>query len=564
MMSPQLKSLIWLEWQQRRWQMAICLMAFLVGLTVMLTPEVRKGLRFTDHELQLVLFIPAMMLPIFFAMNTSHGEIVERTLSFSEALPVVAADRAKIRLWGGIAALVVSLTVAMCVLSLVLIGGGHLVNTAYLELPFLSAMRVIWFQTLVFGCASSTLYIVIATLGSRLPNQTATGAVGVVVLVLTMILMNVWYVSDNPWSVAAHFFARTVSPLTLLTQPNHPPGVGYPQGVARIWSVKSGLAVNLVFQVAMSCLFVRHCSRRHMHSVGANAKRSAKPVRWRIPMRLRLPTSNFALVWITLRQILPICLAGLVIAALLALVSILQRDIWSIEQFLETMAETNLVVGVLWSVVVGTMIFHQELDSRVGEFWRATPISVGRLFAVKFIAGLATVILVLDMTAMGCIWVLMPQNSLRSPSEMVGIYSALFLPVHAMMYVVAVATACLLRRPILGGMMAVATVAYGGLVMSSFKSLNYYSPIGILSRLYSDYNLKLSDSGFPVMILGMAVIGAAATTVAYRALRRYAPYRLLSGSTEITNNDNLSGWWRAGRRQLFHWMDRRKTRSPGS
>ena len=62
------------------------------------------------------------------------------------------------------------------------------------------------------------------------------------------------------------------------------------------------------------------------------------------------------------------------------------------------------VVGMLWSVVVGSGLYSQDLGQKLGNFWRSRPISTVMWFWCKYVVGLLAVLIVLDGTTALISW----------------------------------------------------------------------------------------------------------------------------------------------------------------
>ncbi|HTU23823.1 MAG TPA: hypothetical protein VMF30_00410, partial [Pirellulales bacterium] len=181
-------------------------------------------------------------------------------------------------------------------------------------------------------------------------------------------------------------------------------------------------------------------------------------------------------------------------------------------------------VGIGWAVVVGAGMFSAEIDRRVGEFWRTRPIASGQLFAIKFVVGMAVVLAVLDGSVVLAGW---GSREWGNYSAMNWGYLACIVPLHATLFAVAVAWACLLRRTALGGIAAFASFVLFGLVQGSFPRLHDFDPI----RVYNDFGFRDRPHGgaaaanYPVVLAAMIVISIVALVIGWRALRRYDPGR---------------------------------------
>jgi ABC-type transport system involved in multi-copper enzyme maturation permease subunit len=232
---------------------------------------------------------------------------------------------------------------------------------------------------------------------------------------------------------------------------------------------------------------------------------------------------GIALVWLTLRQAVPMCLPGLVIACLVAL---LQTGSVSNFGYVDDLPSAMWIIGLLWGVVVGSGIFATEIDARIGEFWRTLPISPWRLFATKFVIGLLVVLLVLDGSVIAATW--------HSPHwgdyySMNWPYIACFVPLHATMFAVAAACTCLLRRAVLGGMAAIVGFALMSVVLEWSPATRARQPIEVYNSLNGmgvtggAAPLDFTAHGYPLVATAMGQVTMASILAGWLALRRYQP-----------------------------------------
>jgi hypothetical protein len=474
-------------------------------------------------------------------MRTSLGETTNRTRSFSDALPVSPHWRAAVRLAGGAATLVVPLVAAATVLIAVrwMFGLSPDAATAPAAaavpmvaevadqanaLPLRSEAEV---GCLIFGIflwSAVCLYLYLSLLGTTLAAENQLGYSGAAVTMLFFLsipLARLFSIQEHPAIVAA---IGMIAPHTTImmyarSSPDSHLIDFYPR------SMLVPLAGSLVLQAVLAALFIRWYGRRMGSPVrGTTAVPQAR--RW---WRPRLTTKAAALSWLTLRQAVPMAVPGLMLACLMGPTGVS----WSEEapegvswwRYADSLACVMSAIGMLWGVIVGSGIFSTELDWRAAEFWRSRPIAVGQLFALKFLVGMAAVLLVLDGTAVAVGW---KSTHFGSSQAMNWAYLACIVPLHATMFALAVAVTCLLRRSVIGGMATMAllltseaacqgmrfhpTRVYDGLTKNPGR-LDYLPSIDYLSIDYL------------VVALGMASIIAASALVGWGALRRYDPHR---------------------------------------
>ncbi|MEN6493759.1 MAG: hypothetical protein ABFD16_05655, partial [Thermoguttaceae bacterium] len=407
-----------------------------------------------------------LFVPIFLAMRTSLGETTDRTRSFGSTLPVSPSQRSWIRLAGGAGVLVAPILLGALLLSLCLALGwleqasawslacgpfphARLPERASLT-PF-AAVGLLWQVTIITAWSATSLYILLSLFGTTLRAEAHAGYVGAFVAFL-------WFLSDClPMSLdeaglpELATWSHAIVPQGMSILATYGAESGGKYNDLLIANVVFGpLLLNTVIQLLLAAWFVRRNSRRLSGRLAKKSKR-ASPVSW-IPWSLPLPTRSLALVWLTVRQAVPMCLPGLLLACLMTPLQMGLGDGRQVElfqTFTDTLPESMWVIGLLWATVVGAGIFSAEIDPRIGESWRAWPVPFWRMFAIKFLVGVLVVLLVLDGTTIAASW--------NSPNwggyyRMNWSYIACFLPLHAVMFAVAVGWTCLFRRPVLGGL----------------------------------------------------------------------------------------------------------------
>jgi hypothetical protein len=177
--------------------------------------------------------------------------------------------------------------------------------------------------------------------------------------------------------------------------------------------------------------------------------------------------------------------------------------------------------------VVGAGAFSAEIDWRVGEFWRTQPIPFWRFFAAKFFVGLLAVLLVLDATTIAVSW----NSAMRGSYESMNWpYITCIVPLHSVMFAVAVACTCALRRPVLGGMAAIGSFVFLEIVIEWSETTRHLDPVQVYNNLLSGSRslgqpIDFAAHGYPVVAAAMGVVFLASIVVGGLALQRYDPRR---------------------------------------
>jgi len=521
----------WVEWRQRRMTFLVCV-AWMVGAAVYAVAyNASHAFRAPVASLFASGLLYGLFVPIFLAMRTSLGETTDGTRAFGDALPVSVRNRAWVRLLGGAATLVVPIAVAAVLISVCLATGwveqalprgapgptyvDHLQRASLIAS---GAVGQCWEVAAVVACSSTTLYLVLCLLGTTLRVESHAGfagAAGAAAWMLGYALPTSLKEAGIPW----HDVLYGLLPQALIM--NHSYGTtrgGYGDLYFEA-PLLLPLAVNLVLQIALAAWFVHRYSVRQPQRVRAAGK-PARPMVWQ-RFAWPLPTRSLALVWLTMRQALPMALPGLVIVCLMTPFQIgYAADSTVASRLVDAMPSSTWFVGIIWAAVVGSGIFAGELDAKLGDFWRAAPIRPGQLFAIKFIAGLIVVLLVLDATTIAVCW-----QSLRwgDYHSMNWPYIAVFLPLHATIYAIAVAWTCWLRRPVVGGIAAVCTFFVVNIGLDLSIVTRPFDPIEVYGNLALHGPMDFGMHGFPLVMTLMALTLVTAAWMGCRALGRYAP-----------------------------------------
>jgi hypothetical protein len=485
-------------------------------------------------------------MPIFLAMRTSLGEVTDRTQSFSDGLPVSPRARGWIRLAGGAAVLIVPILVGGVLLTAGLATGiieqaprrTHDVG-AYVSLehrPTLSAsaaVELLWIVAAGAACSASMLYLLLSLLGTVLRVESHLGFAGAPVATFWVLSTGVGVSLRKMGLLGAADWLGAALPESMIVNYSYTgvEGGGYGDLLVST-AVAAPLLVNTVFQIGLAAIFVRRYGRRLTR--GAASQQIDRAHQTRRRWAIRLPNRAAALAWLTVRQAAPMCLAGLLVAAVMALMEFKAVSVFPIEplvwSFIDALPSNMWFIGVLWAVVVGAGTFATEMDWRIGEFWRTLPISAGSLFAVKFIVGLFTVLMMLDASIVAAAW---NSRSWGSYHAMNWPYIACFIPLHATMFAMTVALTCTLRRPVVGAMLAIGALMLVNLTLDWFNA-DDFDPIQVYNHFHhrapsgTQGSLDFTAHNYPLVAAAMGLILLLSAVLGWLALRRYDPRRQMN------------------------------------
>ncbi|MFO0872035.1 MAG: hypothetical protein U0935_24170 [Pirellulales bacterium] len=297
------------------------------------------------------------------------------------------------------------------------------------------------------------------------------------------------------------------------------------------------IALNLLLTAGLALWFTRRYGRRAEAYAEATAPRRRWWPRWRWPsviarLGIRWPGRFAALTWLNGRQAVPLSLAGLTIAVLITALEVLESSsrhhVLRIAQgdslateILGQLPSTTWFLGMLWSAIVGVAIFSGELQPKLEQFWRSRPIAPGTWFWMKFAVGLFAVVGLFDLLPAALLAAVGTRTYPGQPGTSVSAYLACMPLMHALVYSLAVAAVCRLKRPIPAAIVALVAFAILDAVPQSIPGCGDLSTIDVFNRLNftNRERADLLDSGYPLVYGPVLVLTLGAVLLARRTLR---------------------------------------------
>jgi hypothetical protein len=527
-----MNSLLWKEWHENKRYLAVFMAWMLLAVCFTLGYEMVCRLRAVVGAFSGYALMYTLCATIFLGMRVAQGERTAGTLTFSAALPVSLRRMGTYRIVGAVVTLTVPILVAAILLSVALANGlveqalpRDMANRVSLTdrdtAPLLTALEQLWCVAAIAALAGVESLLVLSFFGCRLRNQAQVGLLGAVLAFATFIAgVMLWFGAErNP---NAQLIYGAFLPQSLAIQWGYGTDAGSytDQEIAGHAWLALGLAVPLL--ILLGRLFVtRYGSLR-------NAPLAARPRRFRLTMPtissripFRWPGRLGALLWLELRQSVPLAIFGLMLAVLMSVASVgmdgRQGQAYG-DSLLAQMPHSTTVVAILWAAVVGASLYSAELGDGLGAFWRSRPIPTGMWFSCKFLVGLVAVLAVLDGTTILVSW----STSQDTVTEMGWAYVGSIPIVHAVVYALAVLGTCWLRKPVLGGFLAAFGFGTLSVAMQSFPAIGFLEPIHIHNQLmYAERagQLDFSQHGYPLVYGTLAVSVVLIALLAYRAAR---------------------------------------------
>jgi len=175
-------------------------------------------------------------------------------------------------------------------------------------------------------------------------------------------------------------------------------------------------------------------------------------------------------------------------------------------KMLMNMPHSTWAVAMLWAIVVGSSLYSAELSPGLGSFWRSRPIAPGKWFWTKFTIGLLAVLIVLDGVTILLSWA-SPRNSMDT--GMSWAYVACMPIQHSFLYALAVLGTCWLRKPVIGGLLALAGFAILTVAIGAFPATSPFDPINVYNNLLQVEragHMDFTRCGYPAVYGGLALM----------------------------------------------------------
>ncbi len=535
-MSPEFRSLLSKEWSERRRMFQQGTTMFLVFLGYSIAYELEYKTRALVASFHSTALIFGCISAILLAMSTVSGEYSQRTIKFSQSLPVRLSTVAWARLLGAWGSLLIPILVGATVITLLLAfgiveqAGLRSAVTRLPDRPSLSRLEAIGFLWTVTAVAIAlVLHFVtlLSLLGTRCRSEGSVGLLGAIgflgVLSLTPIrpslerlglfLIADWIGALLPQSLAINWGYQEIDGSTYTDLELAPLILG-------------PVLINLFITWLLAAWFTRLYGRRSESAVRANNRALRWTPRIKLPglisrLPLRFPNRLAALTWLDARQSVPLSLAGLLMAILITLVGMGEFPGQGHSSFLTRLAgelpSTTWFVGGLWGVIVAVAIFSPELKPGLEQFWRSRPITPGSWFWTKFVVGLLAVIITLDMIPA------VIAMSLPFSTKRIGIaYFACIPLIHIVMYATAVAAISRIRRPVPAAIVALIFFYVLDSILMSIPTTEKLSMLDVYNRLdgleQRGNPVDLMNQGYLIVYGFVLLVTVSATLLGCRTL----------------------------------------------
>jgi hypothetical protein len=516
-----MNNLWWKQWHENKRYLMGFMAWMVLGAGYAIAYQMAHKFRAPVGQFSSVASFYAICAAVILSTRTARGEYADGTHSFSAALPVSMRRIATIRILGAAATMVLPILAAAVVMSAALVGGlieqvVPRVVDSYVSLPErgtatqAAALGQLWGVAMIASFSGLELLLLLSLAGCWLRNQSQIGLTGAVAAFGSVIASGLFWMPQHRNALAQIIYGAFL-PQSLVIHWGYASQSGHyvDHEIARFHWVALGLALPLL--VFIGCLFaVCYGSFLAERLSPAPSPFGGRiPVSW-IRLPLRRPGKLTALIWSELAQSLPLALAGLLLAFLMAIAGVFldgRHGDYSLgTTLLMNLPHSTWVVGTLWAIVVGSSLYAAELAPGLGNFWRSRPISLRQWFWLKFLIGLVAVVGVLDGVTVLLSWA-SPRNSMTS--GMSWAYVGCMPISHSFLYVLAVLGTCWLRKPVIGGFLALAAYAILTVALGAFGATSSFDPINVYNQLLQAEragNMDFARHGYPLVYGSLALM----------------------------------------------------------
>jgi len=521
-----MNSLLWKQWRESKGLLAIFTAWMIAAAVYVVSYELGHRYHAAIGSFSTWAWFYGIVAAIFLAMRTARGEEADGTMSFTAALPISLRRSGAARIVGAVLTLVIPIVIGASLFSLALASGlieqaapRTPLGPAYHRLlerdlaPFTTSLEQLWSVAAIAIFGGTQLLLILSLVGCWLRNQAQIGFFGAVLWLGSFLASDLlWY--GQP-SEISQFIYGVLFPQSLVIHWGYggfsdiPGSYTDHELVGYRWPAL-GLAIPLLALVGY--WFVRLYGKEKSLSVSTKPRR----IRLAIPPLLSHVGLHFrgrwmALLWLELRQSLPLVAAGFLLTVLITVAGVLMERGHHHSfgtEVLMGLPGSVFFVGMLWASVVGSGLYSADLSNGLGGFWRSRPISPSMWFWSKFMIGLVAVLTVLDGITTLVSW-----NAPReSPTTgMSWAYVGCFPMIHTLMYTLAVLGTCWLRRPVVGGILSILGYALLSVAISAFPQTVDFDPINIYNHLLEterNGHIDFSQHGYPLIygLLSFSII----------------------------------------------------------
>lgn len=453
-------SLLWKEWCEFRWKLAALTVSFVVGQAILMSlfthdpwPDVWGAI---SQSMGFCLIVYVVLAGAFIGMSVAAGENSNRTMRFTQALPLPIWKAALAKILIGTMTVVIPIAV---VVGLVAIFVNFVWDSPanFNELANLGNRRHPWGIHDFFlsrGAASIlgviSLLLWVAACGVNRADEVRAGAVAFLVSA-TLWFVTFYFTEENIFiwhDVQSRNFFETLS-VALPAGPAFSANFGY-----RPLDKSIPLLAVIAFasHALVLTFFLRRYGRTTGRSYGGEKQFLADWFRFRgsaKPFR----SQSMAIIWKQVRELGPIAL--LAVGGILAFMGFAymtgDRVRWSVHDWGSILGGVTLMVGFFVTVVSGIGMIYEDYSRGLPNFWRSRPMNLHQWFFLKYFTGILVLVVAFVPLILTASWL----QDWRDVTEGdVTMFALLFLG----FYTGSLAAFALVRQPIYAVVLTIAGI----------------------------------------------------------------------------------------------------------
>jgi hypothetical protein len=390
-------SLLWKEWCEFRWKLAALTASFVICQLILIAlfgdaeRDVAAGVVLS---MMFCLIVYAVLAGSFVGMSVSAGENSNRTMRFTQALPIPMWQTAIVRVLVGLFTVVVPIVVVVAIIALLTLHVWQdpktfdVVAANYLR----NGLNVWGINNFFVGRAVAaivgvtSLLLWVSASGVNRSDEVRAGAIGFLVCA---VLWTIWFyiMEENV------LYLRNVFEMSTVVLPGGPASGGnfhYGGYTANIPLLATIAIVSHGFVLTWFATRYGKSTGR-VHSGGKQFitdwfrfRGPAKPFR----------SQGLAIIWKQVREMGPMALlavGGIMIFMAFAYFSE-DRTRWTNHDWSELLAGLTLVVGGFVTLVSGIGMIYEDYSRGLPNFWRSRPINLHQWFFLKYFSGILVLV----------------------------------------------------------------------------------------------------------------------------------------------------------------------------
>jgi hypothetical protein len=389
-------SLLWKEWCEFRWKLLALTASFVIGQGILMSiftqdpwPDVWTAI---SQSMGFCLIIYLVLAGAFVGMSVAAGENSNRTMRFTQALPIPMWQAALARVLVATATVVIPIAVVVVLVWLFVnyVWDGP---ANFNELANFDNRRHSWGIHDFFisqGVASilgvTSLLWWVAACGVNRTDEVRAGAVAFLVSALLWFVL--FYVMEED-ILFLRYAMETVS-VALPSGPAYSANFGY-RPLDK--SIPLLAIIAFVSHALVLAFFLTRYGRSTGRAYTGGKQFLTDWFRFRGPSQ-PFRTQSMAIIWKQVRELGPLALMA--VTGILAFIAFTyvsdDPNRWSRHDWSSLLGGLTLVVAGFVTVVSGIGMIYEDYSRGLPNFWRSRPINLHQWFFLKYVAGVLVLV----------------------------------------------------------------------------------------------------------------------------------------------------------------------------